>query len=70
MAFARAKSCTSAQALYKLAQLYGITPLSGTTNEEHMKEDVAVEKIAVGAEDEKVIKNVAEWMEIAGISQN
>jgi len=42
---ARIKGCTPAQALFKLAQLHGITPLSGTTNEQHMKEDVAVENI-------------------------
>jgi len=37
--------CTVPQALYRIVQLAGITPLSGTTNDEHMKEDVAVEHI-------------------------
>ena len=42
--------CTAPQALYRIVQLTGITPLSGTTKEEHMKEDVAVEHIAFGEE--------------------
>lgn len=69
-AFARAKSCSAAQTLYRLAQLHGVTPLSGTTNERHMKEDVAVENITVNAEDEMVISDVAQWMEIVNISEN
>ncbi|KAF8894325.1 Aldo/keto reductase [Gymnopilus junonius] len=32
-----------AQAVFKLAQIEGVVPLSGTTNEVHMREDVAVE---------------------------
>ena len=44
-AISKAKGCTPAQALFKIAQLNGITPLSGTTNETHMDEDVAVEGI-------------------------
>lgn len=44
-AIARLNHCTPAQVLFKLAQVHGITPLSGTTNEEHMREDVAAETI-------------------------
>ena len=55
------KSCTAAQALYKLAQLHGITPLSGTTNETHMTEDVAVDKIDLSAEDDR-IRTLLAWM--------
>ena len=29
--------------VYKLAQLDGVVPLSGTKDEEHMRQDVAVE---------------------------
>jgi len=42
---AHAKGCTPAQVLFKLAQMNDITPLSGTTNEQHMKEDVEAEQI-------------------------
>ncbi|EMD33671.1 hypothetical protein CERSUDRAFT_98233 [Gelatoporia subvermispora B] len=44
-ALARAKNCTPAQMLFRVAQLRGVTPLSGTTSEQHMKEDVTVENI-------------------------
>ncbi|KAI0035857.1 Aldo/keto reductase [Vararia minispora EC-137] len=43
----RAVGCTPAQVVYRLAQELGVTPLSGTTSEEHMREDVAVEGITL-----------------------
>ncbi|GBE80564.1 NADPH-dependent conjugated polyketone reductase C2 [Sparassis crispa] len=49
---ARAKGYTPAQVLFRLAQLHGITPLSGTTNERHMKEDADVENVDIRLEDE------------------
>ncbi|KAF7985058.1 hypothetical protein HWV62_8909 [Athelia sp. TMB] len=45
LALSRDANCTPPQALFRFAQLQGITPLSGTTNEEHMKEGVAVDGI-------------------------
>ncbi|KAI0798572.1 Aldo/keto reductase [Irpex lacteus] len=60
--FARAKGCSPAQAVYRLAQLEGITPLSGTTSEKHMQDDLAVESIEVDEESEKELKEVARWM--------
>ncbi|KAJ7598068.1 Aldo/keto reductase [Mycena floridula] len=42
---AAAAKCTPAQAVYRFAQLEGIVPLSGTTNETHMKEAVAAENV-------------------------
>ena len=44
-AVAQAKRCTPAQALFRLVQVHGITPLSGTTSEEHMREDIAAEAV-------------------------
>jgi len=44
-AIAQTANCTPAQALFRVAQLEGVTPLSGTTSETHMREDVAVEKL-------------------------
>jgi len=38
------------QAVYKVAQLKGIVPLSGTKNEEHMQQDVAVESVLLQGE--------------------
>jgi diketogulonate reductase-like aldo/keto reductase len=49
-AIAKANKCTPAQAVYRFAQSLGITPLSGTTDEAHMREDVAVEKLSKGEE--------------------
>ncbi|KAI0745223.1 Aldo/keto reductase [Earliella scabrosa] len=43
-----AKGCTPAQALFKIAQMNGITPLCGTTNEQHMDDAIAVEKLDFG----------------------
>lgn len=45
IAIANASNCTPAQAVFKLAQLEGITPLSGTTDEVHMQQDLEVENI-------------------------
>ena len=42
---AQAKRCIPAQAVFRLAQVHSITPLSGTTSEEHMREDIAAEAV-------------------------
>lgn len=47
----RRLSCTPAQAVYRIAQTRGVTPISGTTSEEHMKQDVAVDKIVLDEEE-------------------
>ncbi|KAI0666028.1 Aldo/keto reductase [Trametes maxima] len=44
-AIATAKGCTVAQVLFKIAQLHGITPLSGTTKEPHMDDAIATENL-------------------------
>ncbi|KII92609.1 hypothetical protein PLICRDRAFT_37384 [Plicaturopsis crispa FD-325 SS-3] len=43
-AIASTSGLTEAQVLYMIAQSLGITPLSGATNETHMREDLAVEE--------------------------
>jgi len=43
---AKTSKLTLPQVVYKLAQLEGVTPLSGTTNETHMREDVDVEDLS------------------------
>ncbi|EKM54705.1 uncharacterized protein PHACADRAFT_163102 [Phanerochaete carnosa HHB-10118-sp] len=62
LTFAQAKGISSAQAAYKLAQLNDVTPLSGTTKEEHMKADLEVEKVEIGGEDQKTLEEVLRWM--------
>ncbi|KLT42284.1 Aldo/keto reductase, partial [Cutaneotrichosporon oleaginosum] len=44
-ALASRKGCTPEQAVYRLCQLWNITPLCGSTNETHMKEALAVESL-------------------------
>ncbi|KAG8887253.1 hypothetical protein FRB98_000290 [Tulasnella sp. 332] len=39
--------CTPAQAIFRVAQKLGITPLSGSTNEGRMREGIEVEKIDI-----------------------
>jgi diketogulonate reductase-like aldo/keto reductase len=43
---AKTSNLTAAQVIYKVAQIEGVIPLSGTTNEVHMCEGVAIEGIA------------------------
>ena len=45
LALAEEAECTPQQAVYRTAQMLGITPLCGTTNEAHMSEAVVVDKI-------------------------
>lgn len=61
--FAENKDCSPAQAVYRLAQLRGVTPLSGTTQDEHMRADVAVENIQVDESNMKSLDEVIAWME-------
>ncbi|KAI0363012.1 Aldo/keto reductase [Pilatotrama ljubarskyi] len=57
---AAAKGCTPAQALFRIAQLHGVTPLSGTTKETHMDDAVATERLDFS----DVQTSVAEIMQI------
>ncbi|KAH9484878.1 Aldo-keto reductase family 1 member C13 [Psilocybe cubensis] len=43
---AKASKMTAPQTVYKIAQLEGIIPLSGTTDENHMRQDVSVEELS------------------------
>ena len=47
LAIAAASSCTPEQAVFKLVQNEGITPLSGTTKPAHMEQDLAVHKLDI-----------------------
>jgi diketogulonate reductase-like aldo/keto reductase len=39
--------CTPEQVLFRIAQMHGVTPLCGTTNEAHMREAVAAEHVDI-----------------------
>jgi len=49
-AITRANNCSPPQAVYRFVQSLGITPLCGTTDETHMREDIASEKLNKGEE--------------------
>lgn len=49
---ARRHHCTPAQILFRWLTLEGVVPLSGTTSEEHMREDLAIFGFTLG-EDER-----------------
>ncbi|KIK00214.1 hypothetical protein K443DRAFT_614088 [Laccaria amethystina LaAM-08-1] len=45
LAIAQSANITPAQAVYRISQLEGIVPLSGTKDETHMREDVEVQDV-------------------------
>jgi diketogulonate reductase-like aldo/keto reductase len=47
-----------AQVIFRFAILVGMLPLTGTTNPQHMKEDLQAEQLALTAEDMQVIKTI------------
>jgi diketogulonate reductase-like aldo/keto reductase len=55
LGLAKSLNLTPAQAVYKFAQMHGITPLSGTTSLEHMKQDLAVYDTPADAEDKNCV---------------
>ncbi|KAG9316802.1 NADP-dependent oxidoreductase domain-containing protein [Chiua virens] len=53
---------TPAQVIFKLAQLHSIVPLTGTTNELHMQQDLAAERIAFREDVVSEIRNITEFI--------
>ena len=49
LAIADAHGCTPEQALYRIAQLRGVTPLCGSTNEQHLCEALDAEQLDFSA---------------------
>jgi diketogulonate reductase-like aldo/keto reductase len=47
-----------AQVIFRFAIQVGMLPLTGTTNPQHMKEDLQAEQLALTAEDMQVIKTI------------
>jgi diketogulonate reductase-like aldo/keto reductase len=56
--FAKKKALTKAQAMYRLAQHWGIIPLAGSTNNRHMKDGVDIESVTLT--DEEVPSDIYE----------
>jgi diketogulonate reductase-like aldo/keto reductase len=47
-----------AQVVFRFAMQIGMLPLTGTTNQQHMKEDLQAEQLALTAEDMQVIETI------------
>jgi diketogulonate reductase-like aldo/keto reductase len=48
------------QVIFRFAQQIGILPLTGTTNERHMKEDLQINRIELSEEEVKTIEGIGE----------
>jgi diketogulonate reductase-like aldo/keto reductase len=50
---------TREQLVFRFAIQVGMIPLTGTSNEAHMREDLAAESLVLGAEDVRIIETIA-----------
>jgi diketogulonate reductase-like aldo/keto reductase len=57
---ARTLNATPAQVVFRFAIQIGMLPLTGTTNPQHMREDLAAERLTLSAEAMDVIETIAE----------
>ncbi|KAH7913283.1 NADP-dependent oxidoreductase domain-containing protein [Hygrophoropsis aurantiaca] len=62
LSLSHALDCTPPQVLFKLAQLHNITPLTGTTDELHMQQDLIAERIVFKGEVQSEVKNVTQYI--------
>jgi len=58
-AIAQRVGAGSAQVIFRFAMQIGMLPLTGTTSEQHMKEDLAVERFSLLAEEVERIETIA-----------
>jgi diketogulonate reductase-like aldo/keto reductase len=56
---ARRLSATPAQVIFRFAMEIGMLPLTGTTNEQHMREDLQAEQITLSSEEIERIETIA-----------
>jgi diketogulonate reductase-like aldo/keto reductase len=55
----RRVSATPAQVIFRFAMQIGMLPLTGTTNEQHMREDLQAEQITLSSEEIERIETIA-----------
>lgn len=60
------KSCTAPQIIYSAAQGWGISPLTGTTSEKHMQQDLNIKEIALTGADLDRIKSAMDMINRGG----
>jgi len=53
------RGCSAAQIVFRFALQAGMIPLTGTTNEGHMKEDLAAYDIELSPSEFDIIENIA-----------
>jgi diketogulonate reductase-like aldo/keto reductase len=58
-AIAKRLGATAAQIIFRFAQQIGMLPLTGTTSEQHMKEDLQAEQLALSPEEIQRIETIA-----------
>ena len=58
-AIARRVGAGPAQVIFRFAMQIGMLPLTGTTSAQHMKEDLAVEKFSLTADEVELIETIA-----------
>lgn len=58
-AIVKRTGATTAQVVFRFAQKVGMLPLTGTTDEAHMREDLAAEQVELSAEDVAAIESIA-----------
>ena len=56
---ARRSKATPAQVVFRFAQAVGMLPLTGTSNAEHMKQDLASRELALSADEVRAIESLA-----------
>jgi diketogulonate reductase-like aldo/keto reductase len=56
---ARRLGATSAQIIFRFAMQVGMLPLTGTTSQQHMREDLEAERLALSQEEIELIETIA-----------
>jgi diketogulonate reductase-like aldo/keto reductase len=56
---ARRLDATPAQIIFRFAIEIGMLPLTGTTSQQHMKEDLQAEKLRLSTEEVEMIERIA-----------
>ena len=59
LTIARRLGASPAQVIFRFAMQIGMLPLTGTTNRQHMKEDLQAEQLVLSAEDIELIETIA-----------
>jgi diketogulonate reductase-like aldo/keto reductase len=56
---ARRLGATSAQIIFRFAMQIGMLPLTGTTSQQHMREDLEAERLTLSSDEIELIETIA-----------